>query len=468
MAGTAQPATAAAEFTFPEEWQEIREGVRDPQPAYFGSLEVRQPAGPPSGEYLFAGIICCEDDNRHEVDKDFPPLHYTRPVYAVDFAHRFRIRVATAKEWDRARRVSEAARLLVPRRDPLPLEAREFVEYRGNRFKKSGANWGQATLSPLGTWLAVFSYSGSRSQPLIPFLGGGGIRSGSAFWDIYNARTGERVASWEARDVRGPDSLHSPTTWIDEHRFLVPRTADKKSYLLFSLPSVPLERNPLRITFPSWLGGGGLPMRSSTSSTTDKFAPSREYEVRLLVDDGALSHRELLFRLKDERMESGSIAAVSLDGSNRVRSAAMTEWQRAEALSGEADESTLEEKVQLVGGRARSLYRPFEKRGANWGEPRALDASPWLATFSYASVDATKAPDAPGGSSTRERGTVYVDVYDSHPGIRMLAGESPYSGWASVMFRRARWFDKTYLVIPLDDSYASCWLWILPEVDRVR
>jgi hypothetical protein len=291
-----------------------------------------------------------------------------------------------------------------------------------------------------------------------------------AFWDIYNARTGERVAFWEARQVDSPDSLDSAMSWIDESRFLAPRTADKRNYLLFSLPSVPPESNPVRIAFPTWLGGDGQPMRLSSSPRAGSSAPKREYEVRLLLDDSAPSRRELLFRLKDEPVQnrSGNIAAVSLDGSNHVRSAAMAEWQRAEPLQGEADASTLDEKVQLEGGRERSFYRPFQKRGADWGEPRALNASPWLATFSYTTLGSTKAPGAPVGSSTRERGTVYVDVYDSSPGIRMLAAESPYTDSASAMFSRARWFDKSYLVIPLDDSYGSCWLWILPEVHRVR
>ncbi|HVG29333.1 MAG TPA: hypothetical protein VM864_06390 [Pyrinomonadaceae bacterium] len=470
---------AVSVVRLPDDWWERREGVPDLQPAYIENLEVRRPTDAPPGEYLIGGIIGGDNDYIDELYKDIPPPGYTADFFAVNFNDNFRARAAAPQEWARARRVSTKPHWVYLEYDPKEEKA-EFT-YRGFRYAKTGDYIGRPVLlSPAGKWLAVFSYSGKKTKPDLLF-GGGEPRTGDVFWDIYDASTGARIASWEARGVRDPSLFHKATTWIGDRYFFAPADPNAKSYLVFTLPEFQPIENPGTVRFPAWLGEGGQPMRLPDPRLDgDVRQPSREYEERLLADPARPGARELLFRLKDEWVEllpplppsardgagsrgmrargaySKSVYAVTLDGRYKVREASPEEWQRARPLKATHTQIDLDKTYESFGG-TRRVYRFFEKTGAAWGTPRALAApDDWLAVFSYTAAPGTKAAAV---------GELHVEVYNARPGTLMLSARAPYAGSADALFAGARWLGCPFLVLPLEESYGSCLLWMLPEME---
>lgn len=481
---------AVNQIRFPESWTETREGVEWPQPSYFERLEVRKSPGAPEDEYLIAGVIY-SNDYLHELHTDLPPPQYTRQFYVVRFNDNFRVRPATERDWQQARRVSSPPHMLV--NDGRHADTRTGIEYRGFKYAKTGEHWRRATLSPGGKWIAVFSYSGRKTKPNL-FFGDGEPRTGDAFWDIYDTFTGERVAAWSARGVARPTSYDTAETWLGERYFLAPADEQKQTYLAFTLPAFAPVKNPGTINFPEWLAADGKQLRlPRPQDDKDIEWSQRGYEVRRLVNSSVASAPELLFRLKDEFIlllppsrgpdgggmrgkqlranYSASIYAVALDGTYRVRAATPAEWEAAKKIEATQTKRTLDETQKTTGG-VRREYRRFPKTGAAWGTPKALVSYPWLAVFSYtvAAGSGDARPDAKpaqAASHASAGGMLHVEVYDMTPGLLMLSAATPYAGSANAAFEGARWVDQNYLVIPLDESYGSCLLWMLPEVHKL-
>lgn len=480
------------QIRFPEAWEEIREGVSWPQPAYLENLEARRAPGATEGEYLIAGMIGGDGDYLHELYTDIPPPLYTRQFYSVNFEDNFRVRPATRQEWEAAKRVSSPPRMLFVN-EHARNERREIV-YRGLTFARSGEHPSTARLSPGGRRLAVFSYSGKKTKPSL-FFGGGEPRTGDAFWDIYDTLTGERIAAWSARGVESPASYNKATTWIGERYFLAPAEERAQAYLIFTLPQIAPIENPRTLDFAQWRGEDGTEMRlPSPQQDKDIESSAREYAMRRPLNSSGLEARELLFRLKDEYVVilppsrgpdgggmrgrqrrtnySTDIYAVALDGTYRVRAATPAEWDAAKEIKATQTRRTLDETHSTLGGERRD-YRHFARTGANWGTPKALVSSDWITVFSYTPHDSAQAarPHAPSAQTTQQTasragGTLHVEIYDTRPGELMLAGRMPYAGSANAVFERARWYDQNYLVIPLEESYRSCQLWMLPEVHK--
>lgn len=479
---------AVSEFRLPEPWMERREGVRDLQFAHVANLEARRAQGAPPGEYLIAGFAF-DNDYAHEFYRDIPPPHYTANVFAVDFNENFRVRPASRREWDAAARVSTKPHWVMLHYKPEE-ERGEFV-YRGFTYRKSGEYFrAPLLLSPTGRWLAVFSYSGRKTQPNLIF-GGGEPRTGDVFWDVYDAMTGERVARWEARGVDDPASFNRASAWVGERHLLTPSSASARSFLVFTLPEPEPFDNPAAVSFPAWLAEDGRPARLPDPRTDrDVESSARAYEARMLSDPARPGARELLFRLKDEWVEllpptpprglegpgprgkrlrtaySRSVYAVTLDGRYAVRGATEDEWGRARKVEATQNRLTLEETYESFGG-TRRVYRPFRKTGEVWGSPKALSAE-WLAVFSHTPGRDARAQGQGGAASGGDGGGVlHVEIYDARPGNLILSARRPHAGPADALFRRALWLDGHFLVIPLDESYGSCLLFMLPETGMI-
>ncbi|HEX5706106.1 MAG TPA: hypothetical protein VFX96_02340, partial [Pyrinomonadaceae bacterium] len=141
-------------------------------------------------------------------------------------------------------------------------------------------------------------------------------------------------------------------------------------------------------------------------------------------------------------------------GEYRVRAASLEEWERARKVEAMHHPVEVEE---LYDGRAgaRRIQRPFTKTGALWGMPRAVSGE-WLAVFSYT-------PDVDAAGARLPRGALHIEVYDAPPGDLINSARRPYTGSPDALFARALWLDRHFLVVPLDESYNSLLLWLLPE-----
>lgn len=213
----------------------------------------------------------------------------------------------------------------------------------------------------------------------------------------------------------------------------------------------------------------------------EKIITTIEYEVRQPADSPV---NKLLFGMKDWRVElrkevySENFYAVSLDGYFQVRPASEQEWNQSRKLpSVQGKEIPL---VPITNAEDGVQYHGKEYgTGASESWTRAMKfPSPngrWLAVFGDTSKE-SKRPGIPGFSGRgRTKGTMFVDVYDTISGEKILAGYAPHRGGAypDQLFINAIWLEDRYLVVPLDANAwhgaflgspsESCFLAILPE-----
>jgi len=177
-------------------------------------------------------------------------------------------------------------------------------------------------------------------------------------------------------------------------------------------------------------------------------------------------------------IESDNRYAVSLDGRFQVRPATAEEWNRAEQLpntrqrirmnqpNSPASKNVADEGLSYRG-------RIFGKTGIFWADPAAL-ASPgglWLAVFSYSSKESPRTSWSPLDGGTPQEpgpGEMFVDVYDTSSGEKILAGRAPYKNSPSILFNEALWVADKYFALPIDPvkpfDYRgqACFLGILP------
>jgi hypothetical protein len=203
---------------FPESWIESERGSERTllTPQWY---EVRARQNAP--ELLFAGMTAkgywgeiYSERSREKPDDSWYALNF----YAVNPADLSSVRSATKEEWRRATRISGRPKRLFPHAQDDSKS--EVFEYKGHAYGKASEHWGSVLLSPGGRWLAVYSYSG-QNTPV--FLFGGGVpREGDIFWDVYDAKTGEKVLSWNARSVRNPALLDGGAVWAGENYLIMP------------------------------------------------------------------------------------------------------------------------------------------------------------------------------------------------------------------------------------------------------
>ena len=157
--------------------------------------------------------------------------------------------------------------------------------------------------------------------------------------------------------------------------------------------------------------------------------------------------------------------AVNFDGPPQSRTAGEEDWQRAQPVL--HSRHVVAEGASLARGPGapppQSVAfrgRAFAKSGESWGETAAL-ASPsgrWLAVFSY-TVKTASSVDRAGVAD----GEFFWDVYDTSSGERVLNGYQPFGGAAPAkQFSAAVWIEDRYLVMPLESSFDSCLVGVLP------
>jgi hypothetical protein len=149
-------------------------------------------------------------------------------LYAVSLDGNFRVRQATAAEWDGGEPLPRGGESLSTGVD---VETPEGVRYRGKIFPKSGRSWGAhvALPSPQGTRLAVFSYTGG-SKPLLPPMvpldsnaPPDEPESGTLFVDVYDTNTGKKLAATSSAYNRSPASVFfSRAFWAGDSYFVMP------------------------------------------------------------------------------------------------------------------------------------------------------------------------------------------------------------------------------------------------------
>lgn len=184
------------------------------------------------------------------------------------------------------------------------------------------------------------------------------------------------------------------------------------------------------------------------------------FEIRILSD---ADPGELLLAGRDyDKAYSDNTYAVSLDGQFKVRQVTRQDWGRAKTPKPEGEHVSAVEadperpNTSVVSKKPAITYRgrSFARTGAAWTSNGAL-ASPdgkWIAVFSHTTEKETTGGALPGlGQGGRGEGEMFVDVYDTSSGERVMAGHAPHSGgqYPDYDFYKAVWVENRYLIVPL-------------------
>lgn len=221
-------------------------------------------------------------------------------------------------------------------------------------------------------------------------------------------------------------------------------------------------------------------------TTTATLVTTMRYEVRQKAE----SRNELLFGMIDltgegKEVYSDNFYAVTLDGGFKVRAAdAQEEWSNAQVIAarrptdppftvynpssntGGAEAKGTILRPPVVDGKVKYQGKWYPVTGKTLDET-ILFPSPdgrWLAVFS----DTTEGRKEGGiiGGRGRTLGEMYVDVYDTASGEKVMAGQAQHL-WGSSpgeLFRDAFWLESRFLVVPLEASHSeACFLGILPR-----
>lgn len=164
--------------------------------------------------------------------------------------------------------------------------------------------------------------------------------------------------------------------------------------------------------------------------------------------------------------------AVSLDGAFRVREAAAAEWDAAAKPPHGYHFVRTFRNPQVTPEGVRHNGRLYRKSGKSWSLEAAL-VSPratHVAVFSYAGREKHAKSILPdSGNNEPGHGELFLDVFDAPTGEKVAAARAPYGGRGgggvepSLLFGGSVWVDERFLVVPLDPSFESCFLVILPE-----
>jgi hypothetical protein len=218
------------------------------------------------------------------------------------------------------------------------------------------------------------------------------------------------------------------------------------------------------VNFPDWF----LSKKTTDRGLSVIIATGR-YEVR----KGLQSFPgELFFQATDNDAEpSVNFFAVTLDGQFTARSVSADEWTRAEPLSSTRFESYGEAKTNAEGAQYRGKI--FAKTGRSWESAAALPSpgGKWIVVFSHTSEKDNPSYGILGGGG-RGKGEMFIDVYDTSSGKKILSGHAPHGGGDKPgrYFNDAFWAGDRYLIVPMDSQITSsgrstgdsCFLGILP------
>lgn len=156
---------------------------------------------------------------------------FSDEVYAVSLDLQFRVRAATADEWERAEQLENPRLQIRSNRNKAPSEPRHTenaVSYKEKLFVKSGEFWAEPVglVSPDGKSLAVFSFSSSaKPQTSWSPLDGSLLqepRPGEMFVDVFDTSSGKRIQSGRARYDGSPSLLFGGALWVTNNYLIVP------------------------------------------------------------------------------------------------------------------------------------------------------------------------------------------------------------------------------------------------------
>jgi hypothetical protein len=233
-------------------------------------------------------------------------------------------------------------------------------------------------------------------------------------------------------------------------------------------PSVTKGAGSLHLVdFPKW-----FERKDPALSKEDLIVTTGEFEVRRL----SRSPSELLFGMKDyDEAYAENFYAVSLDGQFKVRPASANEWSQSEQLpTTRVDPGS--SAVRVIGDSVEYRGKMFAKTGRSWESTAALPSprGKWLVVFSHTSEKDKPSYGVMGGGG-RGKGEMYLDVYDTSSGEKILSASAPHRGEdkPSRLFNHALWAGDRYLIVPLDpDAWVhapngaqgeSIFLGVLPE-----
>jgi hypothetical protein len=233
---------------FPEPWVKWRGdawvGVND----HIQYVIRRTSKGPAGGELLFAVKQGFDGSLFGKEVYDFPVKnpdydYYSDDRFAVSLNGASRVRKVNAAEWDAAEKPLHSYHFIESFENPQVTG--EGVKYNDRLYRKSGESWGnEVTLvSPRGTWIAVFSYTGRKEpQPLFPIFGPNTEPGrGEVFLDLYDISSGERVIAARVsyggtKGGHAPSMLFSHSLWVGDSYFVMPLDWQLDACLVGVLP----------------------------------------------------------------------------------------------------------------------------------------------------------------------------------------------------------------------------------------
>ena len=456
----------------PEPWYDANHPDRPL--SFVPEIEVRKLPNSPDNEFFFAALPFGPSDYAHEYQPDRSSPEYSDNSFAVTFTAPLRVRVATKEEWRSAKRVGSKIYVGCSTGDANPGD----LEYRGKKFKIAGTYCDTVQLSPRGQWLAIFSYSGTKTADW--FFGGQSVKSGDIHWQIYNTSTGEKVFEWNARNVKTPANFDNPVVWIEERHFLFPLDQDAQNFNVVTLPNSTSEKNPVTIQLPSRKDDQGRPNPAPQNNEAwTPLVPLTPEQAKKITAPQPLtllevraprqsSSRQLLFAIREEtanekryrggrgaeeggdynyRLFSTYYYAISVDDPAQSRFATKEEWDSAGTLMTRRGLESLDKTNETIGG-SRRLYRPFPKTGTSGGDVLA-GMSNWIAVVSY----------TPESNSS---GKMFLDIYEMRAGHKLSTTELSYTGSPDRLFDNAFTIGSDFLIMPLNASLETFALWKLP------
>ena len=188
-----------------------------------------------------------------------------------------------------------------------------------------------------------------------------------------------------------------------------------------------------------------------------KIVTTLEYELR----KSRGSAHELIMAMKDNLDEKGNPAisdnffAVSVDGEFKTRTASAAEWQRAQVLTSvRQDEAVIGSPVTRAkdGSVSYDGKRYPMQSGCDPTETEAFlsPGKKWLAVMSDDSKPANRPgiPGFSGGGRTNAR--MYIDIYDTKSGEKILAARAPHTGCPACLFTNSVWVGDRYFIVSID------------------
>jgi hypothetical protein len=190
-----------------------------------------------------------------------------------------------------------------------------------------------------------------------------------------------------------------------------------------------------------------------------KIISTLDYEVRKLAG----SSNELIVGMSDYHDERGELNIsddfyiVTLDGKFKSRRATSADWKNAAVLPlARQREVAAHHPYPVVGdGQGGVSYngKNYPRAvGCSWSQTQSFlsPGKKYLAVLSDDSED-RHWPGIPGLSGGgRTKGHLFVDVYDTNSGEKLLAAKAHHNGGAGPSFDESIWINDNYFILPLD------------------